>query len=645
MCGIAGQLVFGSAYSARELTEITTNMVRQLTHRGPDDMGLWSDDTSRVYLAHRRLSILDMSIEGHQPMVSASGRYTIVFNGEIYNHAELRKELPDTPWRGHSDTEVMLAALSHWGVTAAVKRFVGMFAFALWDSLERQLYLVRDRMGEKPLYYGFVAGHFLFGSELKALRAHPRWAADVDRDALALYFKFNYVPAPLTIYQKISKLEPGCIARIDGSSATGRAEIQRYWSVRDASAVALNGGPSGGAIDQVEGALSRAVAGQMVADVPVGAFLSGGIDSSLIVALMQKQSIGQVRTFTIGFEDGAFNEAEHAKAVAAHLGTAHTEFYVSPRDALDVIPLLPTLFDEPFADSSQIPTYLVARLTREHVTVSLSGDGGDELFGGYNRYVWGKKLWDVIGRLPLPARRVAARLIRVISPRDWDRIFALFSVVVPPRLRFSTPGDKLYKLAQLLGARYAGEVYFDLISLWHGLELVVGAPGQSGIANNASRWPDDLALPEFMMYVDSQTYLPDDILTKVDRATMGVSLESRAPFLDHRVAELAATLPLDFKLREGQGKWILRQILYKHVPRDLIERPKMGFAIPIDSWLRGPLRDWAESLIGEARLRGEGYLDPEPIRKKWAEHLSGKRNWQNELWGVLMFQAWRERWL
>ena len=307
--------------------------------------------------------------------------------------------------------------------------------------------------------------------------------------------------------------------------------------------------------------------------------------------------------------------------------------------------MLPALFDEPFADSSQIPTYLVARLTREHVTVSLSGDGGDELFGGYNRYVWGKKLWGVIGRLPLPARRAAARLIRVISPRDWDRIFTFFSAFVPPRLRFSTPGDKLYKLAQLLGARYAGEVYFDLISLWHGVELVVGAAGQSGIANNASRWPDDLALPEFMMYVDSQTYLPDDILTKVDRATMGVSLESRAPFLDHRVAELAATLPLDFKLREGQGKWILRQILYKHVPRDLIERPKMGFAIPIDSWLRGPLRDWAESLIGEARLRGEGYLDPEPIRKKWAEHLSGKRNWQNELWGVLMFQAWRERWL
>ncbi len=645
MCGIAGQLVFGRDIARENLLEITTKMVLQLAHRGPDDMGIWSDNASGIYLAHRRLSILDMSSEGHQPMASSSGRLTIVFNGEIYNHAELRQQLPGHAWRGHSDTEVMLAAVSQWGVLEAVRRFVGMFAFALWDKAERQLYLVRDRMGEKPLYYGNMAGHFIFGSELKALRAHPLWEAEVDRDALALYLKLNYIPAPFTIYQHIRKLEPGCIARIDGTRTDGHVETQRYWSFGDNAKTSRDGIMPARAVDQVEEALSQAIEGQMVADVPVGAFLSGGIDSSLIVALMQKQSAGKVRTFTVGFNESAFNEAEHAKAVAAHLGTSHTEFYVTPRDALDVIPLLPTLYDEPFADSSQIPTYLVARLTRAHVTVSLSGDGGDELFGGYNRYVWGGKLWAWIKLLPLPGRQAVARLIRVLSPQDWDRVFSFFNGAIPRRMRYNAPGDKLHKLARLLGARHASEVYFDLTSLWHGIEMVAGSRFISTIANDASRWPAGLGLPEFMMHADSQSYLPDDILTKVDRATMGVSLESRAPFLDHRVAELASSLPLDLKIREGQGKWILRQILYKHVPRELIERPKMGFAIPIDSWLRGPLRDWAETLLGEARLRSEGYFDPLPIRKKWEEHLSGQRNWQNELWGVLMFQAWRERWL
>lgn len=651
MCGIAGQFVFHSGRNGLDIAASTTTMVNRLSHRGPDDVGVWQDEVNGVCLAHRRLSILDLSPEGHQPMVSADGRYVMAFNGEVYNHVELRKEIEGgvasehiqikPNWRGHSDTEVMLAAISLWGVLEASKRFVGMFAFALWDRAERQLYLVRDRLGEKPLYYGWVGGTLLFGSELKALRAHPAWQGTLDRNALALYLQFNYIPAPLSIYEGVRKLEPGCIAKL--GPATDQVEIQHFWSLRESIAAPRFTGTVEAAIEQTEQLLSQSVRQQMIADVPLGAFLSGGIDSSLIVALMQKQSAQPVRTFTIGFHETSYNEADHAAAVARHLGTAHTEFYVTPQDALDVIPLLPTLYDEPFADSSQIPTFLVAKLTKQHVTVSLSGDGGDEFFGGYNRYFWGQNIWNRIKILPLGARRMAAKTLCALPPQAWDRLFVVAGFALPKRLRYLAPGDKVHKLAALLGAKSANEVFLDLISLWKGEDMVLQSKPQLTTATDPSQWPDALNFTEFMMYLDARSYLPDDILVKVDRATMGVSLESRAPFLDHRVVDFAWSLPLDFKIHHGQGKWLLRQILYQHVPRELIDRPKMGFGIPIDRWLRGPLRDWAEALLDESRLRKDGYLNAGPIRQKWAEHLSGRRNWQYHLWGVLMFQAWLER--
>lgn len=656
MCGLAGQLISRAGSRDFELAGTTAGMAGQLAHRGPDDMGLWQDDAAGVCLAHRRLSILDLSPEGHQPMISADGRFAIAFNGEVYNHAALRREIEGAgtahggegeklSWRGHSDTEVMLAAISRWGVLEATKRFVGMFAFALWDRAERTLYLVRDRLGEKPLYYGWVNGVLLFGSELKALRVHPSWQGALDRSALALYLQFNYIPAPFTIFEGVRKLEPGCIATIDSAMAPGKVDVQGYWSLQDAAAAPRLVISEQAALAQAEQMLSQSIGQQMVADVPTGAFLSGGIDSSLIVALMQQQSSSPVRTFTIGFHETSFNEAGHAAAVARHLGTEHTEFYVTPSDALNVISLLPTLYDEPFADSSQIPTYLVANLTRQHVTVSLSGDGGDELFGGYNRYFWGRNIWDRVKGLPLPMRKVVAQVLHAPSPQTWDRLFATFGQVLPQLLRYNAPGDKLHKLAKLVGAKSASDVYLDLISLWNGAELVPGSNPLLAVATDPSQWPANLDFTEFMMYLDAKAYLPDDILVKVDRATMGVGLESRAPFLDHRLAEFAWSLPLDLKIREGQGKWLLRQILYKYVPRHLIERPKMGFGVPIDRWLRGPLREWAEALLEESRLRREGYLNPVPIRQKWAEHLSGQRNWQYHLWGVLMFQAWQEKWL
>lgn len=644
MCGITGQLAIGARPTRNDLSHVTAGMASRLVHRGPDDVGIWCDDLTGICLAHRRLSILDLSPGGHQPMFSGDGRYVIAFNGEIYNHADLLREFPFEMWRGHSDTEVMLAVISRYGVEKATQRFVGMFAYALWDTHEKQLYLVRDRLGEKPLYYGWIGNTFVFASELKALSAHPAWKADIDRDALALYLQFNYIPAPYTIYRGFSKLSPGCMAVLDAGKRPGAMETRKYWTLPDVSSRSLSAIDPEHAVMQVEEVLGRAVAQQMVADVPVGAFLSGGIDSSLIVALMQRHGAGPVRTYTIGFHESGFNEAEYARAVASHLGTEHTEFYVTPRDALDVIALMPKLYDEPFADSSQLPTYLVAGLTRNHVTVSLSGDGGDELFGGYNRYSWGNTIWDRIKWLPLPVRQAFAGFLRTPSPQAWDRLFAVLGSLLPKAWRYSAPGDKLHKLAKLLGARRACDVYLDLISLWSGSSLVPGSSPLPTVVSDPGCWPEGLNFTEFMMYLDINSYLPDDILVKVDRATMGVSLESRAPFLDYRVAELAWRLPLNIKIRHGQGKWPLRQILYKYVPRELVERPKMGFGVPIDRWLRTSLRDWAESLLDESRLHDEGFLDPLPIRQKWDEHLSGKRNWQYHLWGVLMFQAWKEQW-
>ncbi len=645
MCGITGQLTRSN--SDIDLTSSTKSMIEQLTHRGPDDMGIWKDESSGICLAHRRLSILDLSPHGHQPMCSADGRFIIAFNGEIYNHVQLRKELEDVEsysssiqWRGRSDTEVMLAAISHWGVYEATKRFTGMFSFALWDRNERSLYLVRDRVGEKPLYFGWVGETLLFGSELKALRSHPNWRGEIDRDALALYMQFNYIPAPYTIYKSIKKLEPGCIAKISENGSMDDVELQRYWSLQDMVVQPRQNISDTTAIEQTESILSATVKRQMVADVPLGAFLSGGVDSSLIVALMQNQSIQPIHTFTIGFHETSFNEADHAAAVAHHLGTEHTEFYVSPQDAMNIIPLLPTLYDEPFADASQIPTYLLSKLTRDHVTVSLSGDGGDELFGGYNRYSWGCNMWDRIKYFPLPLRQVFAALLYKPSPSSWDKLFSIFGFMLPNRFHYSSVGDKIHKLAKLAAATSANDVFFELISLWKGTDIVLGSKTVQTLATDPSRWPSNLDFTEFMMYQDTQSYLPDDILTKVDRASMAVGLESRAPFLDHQFIELAWSLPRNMKIRNTQGKWLLRQILHKYVPRDLIERPKMGFAVPIGDWIRGPLRDWGEELLDESRIHSEGYLEAAPIRKKWNEHLSGKRNWQHHLWGVLMFQAW-----
>lgn len=652
MCGLTG--FWGPPLAADEAQAIACRMAETIAHRGPDDAGVWVDALAGVALAHRRLAVLDLSPAGHQPMLSASGRYVIVFNGEIYNHLQLRRELEAggaaPPWRGHSDTETLLAAFESWGIEATLKRAVGMFAIALWDRETRTLTLARDRLGEKPLYYGWVNGALVFGSELKALRAYPGFDNPIERRALTLFMRHNYVPAPWSIYQRIFKQPPGSFTRFCADSlaeGVGRpGNFQSYWSLCEAAEQGLRAPFSGSeeeARAELEHLLHQSIAGQRVADVPLGAFLSGGIDSSTVVALMQAQSGRPVRTFTIGFHEGEYNEAEHAQAVARHLGTEHAELYVTPEVALAVIPRLPVLYDEPFADSSQIPTSLVAQLARPHVTVALSGDGGDELFGGYNRYFWAQRLWRMITRLPRPLRGAASAGIRVFGPSDWNRVFHMARPLLPARLRYPHLGDKLHKLAAILNAGQPEELYLHLVSHWDDPgRLVLGTEEPPTALTDPSAWLD---CPEFerrMMYLDTLTYLPGDILVKVDRAAMGVSLETRVPLLDHRVVEFAWRLPLAMKIRDGQGKWLLRQVLYRHVPRELIERPKMGFGVPIDHWLRGPLREWAEDLLAQDRLRREGYFDPAPIRRKWQEHLSGQRNWQYHLWDVLVFQAWRE---
>ena len=644
-------------------------MTDRLFHRGPDDGGAWIDESAGIALGHRRLSILDLSPQGHQPMASASGRYVIAFNGEIYNHGALRRELEaglafasenlegrtgpsassparqePVKWRGHSDTEVMLAAFEHWGVRESLARFNGMFAFALWDRRERMLHLARDRFGEKPLYYGWMGKTFLFGSELKALKAHPAWRGEIDRAALALYMRHNCIPAPYSIYQGVRKLLPAHKLSLELDRGREQTpEVCRYWSARELAEAGMRqpfSGDDGQAVAALDRLLRDAVVLRMEADVPLGALLSGGIDSSTVVALMQAQSKRPVKTFSIGFHEAAYNEAEQAKAVARHLGTEHTELYVTAEEARAVIPRLPEIYDEPFADSSQIPTFLVSQMTRRHVSVALSGDAGDELFGGYNRHFWGQSLWSKFGWMPKPMRAALAYGLTGVAPQSWDRILSLLGPALPSRLRAQLPGDKLHKLAAVLASASAEEMYRGLVSHWEPGSVVLGASEPPTLLTDRAQWAQ---LPDFaqsMMFLDLASYLPDDILAKVDRASMAVSLEARVPFLDHRVAEFAWHLPLVMKIRNGQGKWILRQVLYNYVPRALMERPKMGFAVPLDAWLRGPLRDWAESLLDESRLRQEGYFDPVPIRRKWAEHLCGQRNWQSHLWDVLMFQAW-----
>jgi asparagine synthase (glutamine-hydrolysing) len=627
-------------------------MADQLVHRGPDDSGVWVDGEAGIALGFRRLAILDLSPAGHQPMTSSNGRYVIVFNGEVYNFAELRRDLESRghSFRGHSDTEVMLEAVSEWGLEAAVKRFVGMFAFALWDRHARVLHLVRDRLGIKPLYCGCQNKTFLFGSELKALRVHPDFQPEINRGALALYLRYAYIPQPYSIYQGIWKLPPGCILSLRAGTQTSSelSGAAPYWSAKEVyenGAASPFRGSEGEAIEELDRLLRESVRLRMIADVPLGAFLSGGIDSSTVVALMQAQSHRPVKTFTIGFHAQEFNEAAHARTVAAHLGTEHTEMYVTPKEAMDVIPKLPTLYDEPFADSSQIPTYLVSALTRRHVTVSLSGDGGDELFGGYQRYSNARRFWKNVRRFPHFTRKALARVIRVCKPATYDRLIGGLASLLPRLARPSTVGERMYRLAEVLTATNPEELYRQLASYWNSpAEVVLDANELPVLLTQSSDWARLADISQRMMFLDLATYLPDDILAKVDRASMGVSLEARVPILDHRVVEFAARLPISMKVRSGQGKWLLRQLLYRYVPRELVERPKMGFSVPIEDWLRGPLRDWAEGLLNQDRLRREGFFRPEPIGELWAEHLSGQRNWHGHLWNVLMFQAWREKW-
>lgn len=664
MCGIVGIHVPDHS-SPAELRAEVTRMAAALQHRGPDDAGAWVAEDRGVALAHRRLSIIDLSEAGHQPMASRSGRFTLVFNGEIYNHLDIRAELASAgyvmPWRGHSDTETLLAAFEVWGVEAALQRTVGMFALAAWDARDEVLLLARDRFGEKPLYYGWAGDAFVFASELKALRVARGFRNAVCREALEQFLRFLYVPAPLSIYEGIFKLEPGCILTLHGKppssapatplrppSSHGGVSVRRWWSLAAAVEAAAEHRfkEPGEAIEALKAQLRETIQLQSLSDVPLGAFLSGGVDSSTIVAAMQEQASTPVKTFTVAFDERAYDESAYACAVARHLGTNHTEVRVTSREAQSVIPGLPHTYDEPFADHSQIPTYLLCQAARRHVTVALSGDAGDELFGGYNRYVWGPAIWRKIGWAPHALRRGMGKAMRAIPSETWDTVGGVVNTMRRGNGGIAHMGQKAHKLGvRLEHATSVSSLYATLVSEWNAgaapLTRAAGRPTWSTVlsdpAPQAAR--DDASR---MMYWDAMTYLPDDILCKVDRAAMAVSLETRVPFLDHRMAELAWRLPLSMKIRGTQGKWALRQLLYERVPRELIERPKTGFAVPLHEWLRGPLRAWAESLLQESRLEREGYFDPQPVRLAWRQHLSGSHDWTGKLWSILMFQAWLE---
>lgn len=644
MCGIAG--CFWDDAVGDEAFDIVRSMARTIAHRGPDDEGVWGEAQSGIVLAHRRLSIVDLSPAGHQPMISRDGRYVIVFNGEIYNHASLRAELSARAhdvWHGHSDTEVLLAGISQWGLQRTLEKSVGMFAIALWDRRDHTLALARDRIGEKPLYFGRLSDCLVFSSEIKALRSHPEWRQDIDRNSLALLMRHNYIPAPYTIYKDVAKVRPGHIVWIKARQPT---RSDRYW---DAAEVALQGmrspfkGSASDAVEALDGLLRNALADQMLADVPLGAFLSGGVDSSTVVALMQTMNSRPIRTFSIGFDVADYNEAEHARKVAEHLGTDHTELLINEHDALQVIPKLPSIYCEPFADSSQIPTYLVALLAKQKVTVALSGDGGDELFSGYTRYDLVDRFWSKISSVPSPVRRSLMKIATCAPPAAYDRALGPVFRMLPSAWIQRTLGDKIHKAAQLLSLDSVDDVYLRACSHWLQPEdLVPGSRESATILTGIEPLPVMPDNVRRMMYMDLLSYLPDDILVKVDRAAMAASLETRVPMLDHRIVEFAMSLPLSILRANGTAKWPLRQILYRHVPRKLVDRPKMGFGVPIDKWLRGPLRDWADGLLDESRLRREGYFSASLVRQAWQEHLSGRRNNQYQLWNVLMFQAWSD---
>ena len=638
MCGIAGY-VGKASYPYNCLDE----MAKAINHRGPDDRGTWCDEDEGIGLAHARLSILDLSSAGHQPMHSVSKNFVLVFNGEIYNHKVLRSELEliaQRHWLGHSDTETLLVAIDHWGLEKTLKKAKGMFAIALWDKRNKNLSLACDRIGEKPLYYGWVNDQFVFASELKSIKKFPEFKNSIDRNSLALFLRLNSIPSPHSIYQDIYKLEPGQIIQLHAESK--KVNKSSFWSAEEVynkgRLAQISGNPKE-IVDQLEVVLSKAVSSQMESDVPLGAFLSGGIDSSTIVALMQSQSNLQVNTFTIGFNAKEYDEAKHAQMVANHLGTNHSDMYVSERDALDIIPYLPDIYDEPFADSSQIPTYLVSKFAKQEVTVALTGDAGDELFGGYNRYVFAEKMFSKIMKAPIPIRQLISSAIFSRTEEKWDTLLNGFLSE-----HFANIGHKLHKVANILPTKSIRDMHFKLVSqINNPSDWLLNTNEYKTILNDDTKRFVELNPIEQMMAYDLITYLPTDILTKVDRAAMAVSLETRVPFLDPNVIEFSAALPMEYKIRNGVTKWALREVLYKYVPKDLIERPKMGFGVPLAEWLRGPLQDWAESLLDEKRLDQEGFFDVEFVRNKWLEHLSGKQNWHHQLWNVLMFQAWLEK--
>ncbi len=636
MCGIAGYI--GEVKNPEICLSEMANAIR---YRGPDDKGTWSD--TGIGLAHARLSIIDLSSAGHQPMHSVSDNYVMVFNGEIYNHQSIRKELDSIisiNWAGHSDTETLLYAIEHWGLEPTLKKIKGMFAIALWHKKSRNLFLVRDRMGEKPLYFGWVGNQFVFGSELKAIKKFPKFDNQIDRSALALFLRFNSIPAPHSIYKDIYKLEPGHIIQFNADSK--EINNQCYWSIEQeykTTATSRFIGTSLEAVDQLEYVLLNAVSSQMESDVPLGAFLSGGVDSSAIVALMQSQSDRKVNTFSIGFNDSEYDEAKHAHMVSKHIGTNHSELYLNDQDALDVVPQLCHIYDEPFADSSQIPTYIVSKFAKERVSVALSGDAGDEIFGGYNRYIFAERFFSKARKIPNILRKLISNTILGINEDKLDRLLGIFL-----SNSYVNIGNKLHKAAEVLSAKSIPEMHFKLISqIQHPTKWLINAKEYKTILNDDENIFDHLNSFEQMMAYDLVTYLPTDILTKVDRAAMSVSLETRIPFLDPDVINFSASLPMNFKIRNGVSKWALREVLYRYVDKELIERPKMGFGVPLAEWLRGPLKDWAEDLLDEKRLHQEGFFNVDFVRTKWKEHISGKKNWHHQLWNVLMFQAWLEQ--
>lgn len=652
MCGITGLLRPGGVDESW-LAGTVTRMADTMAHRGPDASGIWTSARSGIAFGHRRLAILELSEAGAQPMRSDCGRLTVTFNGEIFNHLEIRSELEACGaapnWRGHSDTETLLYAIRQWGVAAALPRLIGQFAFALWDEKDRTLSLCRDRFGEKPLFYGWCGSDLVFASELKALAAHPNWSPTLDRSALTAFMRYSYVPAPATIWQGIKKLTPASFVTFaaDASPDSLPAPVA-YWSLREQVVAAQSARISDEteAIEELQRVLSVAIKRQCLSDVPLGAFLSGGIDSSTIVALMQAQASQPVRTFTIGFSEGAFNEADDARKVAHHLGTSHTELQVDARTAMDVIPKLPLMYDEPFADSSQIPTHLVAALARRHVTVALSGDAGDELFGGYNRHVWGGQLHARFGSIPRPLKGALSAMLNAVSPEPAGTIAGLVQPLLPGRLQVRRAGDQVAKLARIIGSQSFDDMYRLLCSIdSHPAQTVLGgeeaASWSSDEMNKVTGAIDPL---DRMTLADSLSYLTDDILHKVDRAAMAASLETRVPFLDKDVAEFAARIPPGMKVRKGRGKWLVRQVLNRFVPAALIDRPKTGFSIPLDDWLRGPLKSWAGDLLSSDRIRRQGLFDADRVEHMLGEHISGRRNHAYWLWNVLMAQAWHDKW-